>query len=170
MSTRVKQRVRSVHDIVQVLDALGPIAGSRVLQVDCGAGSSLGAALARGADVWGVDASLDLLRTARLAAPEANLREATATDLPFDNGTFDAVYVLGACRRPDADRRAAEMARVGKIGGVVVMELAGPAAPSTMAPPAVEFDHSVSDRVAIGAGLWPLSSPSGLMISVKICH
>ncbi len=171
MSTRAKQKARKVHDVLSmatwVLDALGPIDGLRVLEVDCGSGSNLTAALDRGADVWGVDASVDRLRKARDAAPEANLREGVASDLPFDNCLFDAVYSLGVSRTADdAARLARECARVCKIGGVVVLALA--LAEHSCSSP--EFVNSVSDRVTIRAGLWPLSSPCPLMISLKICN
>ena len=165
MSTRAKQKVRRVHDVNEVLDALGPIDGLRVLEVDCGSGSNLTAALERGADVWGVDASVERLRKARDAAPEADLREGIASDLPFDNCSFDAVYSLSVCRTvDDAARLATECARVCKIGGVVVLPFAEQPCPTP------EFVNSASDRVAIGAGLWPLSSPCPLMISLKICN
>lgn len=146
-----------------VLEALGPIDGLRVLEVDCGSGSNLRAALERGADTWGVDPSITQLRKARTAAPEANLRDGTVEELPFDSCSFDAVYSFGRCATTKrAATFIAELARVCRVGGLVAIPLAEHVTHNS------DFVASERDAVAITAGLWPLSSDPSVMISMKI--
>lgn len=105
---------------------LGIVPGQRILDVACGAGQlSLPAARA-GADVTGVDIATNLLDQARARARAAGLairfEEADAEDLPFDDATFDVVFsLIGAMFAPGPERVAAELLRVCKPGGRIVM-------------------------------------------------
>src|SRR5947209_20448398 len=58
-----------------VLDALGVGAGTRLLDVGCGAGGALRLAANRGATVTGIDAAPGLLEHARRRLPGATLVE-----------------------------------------------------------------------------------------------
>lgn len=72
------------------ITALGDVAGKRVLDVGCGAGSTSRALAALGADVTGVDISMDLLELAkRQGGAEYILADAAADPL---GGPYDAVY------------------------------------------------------------------------------
>jgi SAM-dependent methyltransferase len=73
------------------LDALGVAAGTRFLDVGCGAGLALRLAADRGADVSGLDAAPALLAYARRRVPGADIVEGELQTLPFADGAFDAV-------------------------------------------------------------------------------
>ncbi|MFK5997477.1 MAG: class I SAM-dependent methyltransferase [Rhodobacterales bacterium] len=70
--------------------ALGNVAGKRVLDVGCGAGSTSRALAALGADVTGVDVSKDLLALAKQAGG-ADYILADAASAPLGGG-YEAVY------------------------------------------------------------------------------
>ncbi|MFB9150062.1 class I SAM-dependent methyltransferase [Roseovarius ramblicola] len=101
--------------------------GGDVLEVGVGTGLSL-AAYGRGLRVTGVDYSEDMLRKARARvsrlglAHVAALRQMDARDLDFPNDSFDtvaAMHVLSVV--PEPDRVMAEIARVLRPGGQVVI-------------------------------------------------
>jgi demethylmenaquinone methyltransferase/2-methoxy-6-polyprenyl-1,4-benzoquinol methylase len=110
-------------------------AGSDALDVCCGTGD-LALALRRriGADgrVVGSDFSEPMLELARAKAGEQGLGVefgwADALDLPYGDAGFDAVTVgFGARNLADLDRGLAEMARVLRPGGrLVVLEITRP--------------------------------------------
>ncbi|HEY4242317.1 MAG TPA: class I SAM-dependent methyltransferase [Kofleriaceae bacterium] len=102
----------------------------RVLDVGCGTGPTL-RALAHAHPalrLWGVDLSPDYVRAARkrLAdAPEVTLAVENAESLPFADGAFDAVtsvYLFHELPRNARRRVVAELFRVVRPGGVVVLE------------------------------------------------
>lgn len=87
----------------------------RVLEVGGGSGR---AARTVGATV--LDPSRGMLRRARKRGLEAV--QASATDLPYPDGSIDAVMVVDALHHfPDPERCLAEMARVLAPGGVLVV-------------------------------------------------
>ncbi|WP_433063121.1 class I SAM-dependent methyltransferase [Dactylosporangium sp. CS-033363] len=101
-------------------------AGERVLDVACGSGNAAIAAARRFCQVTGVDYVPSLLERARLrAAAEglaATFQEADAEDLPFPDGSFDAVLsTCGAMFAPDQQQTARELLRVCRPGGRVAM-------------------------------------------------
>jgi ubiquinone/menaquinone biosynthesis C-methylase UbiE len=101
---------------------LGLEGGERVLDVACGTGNAAAVARAGGAEVTGIDASPRLVRVAQERIPEGTFMEADAAELPFADEEFDAaVSVFGVIFARPADRAAAEMARVVRAGGTVVV-------------------------------------------------
>jgi len=95
-----------------------PQPGMKVLDVGCGTGTHLALYAASGCGVTGVDLNSDMIaRAASRLGPDADVREADATDLPFDDGAFDvAIGMLVLHEMSPADRRLAlvEMARVAR--------------------------------------------------------
>src|SRR5207245_6076009 len=73
------------------LDALAVGPETRLLDVGCGSGLALRLAADRGADVTGLDASAGLLAHARRRLPGAPIVQGELEDLPFEDGSFDAV-------------------------------------------------------------------------------
>jgi demethylmenaquinone methyltransferase / 2-methoxy-6-polyprenyl-1,4-benzoquinol methylase len=111
------------------LAAVGP--GSRALDVATGTGDLAIALRGRGAEVVGLDFSEGMLELARAKAPDIRFEQGNALELPYGDGEFDAVTVgFGARNFSDLGRGLAEMARVTKPGGrVVVLEITTPQKP-----------------------------------------
>jgi ubiquinone/menaquinone biosynthesis C-methylase UbiE len=79
-----------------------------------------------GVNVTGIELSKEMLERARRRAAkhdlEADLREGDAHALPFDNASFDTVVCTFAlCEIPDVPQAVAEMKRVLKPGGNLVL-------------------------------------------------
>lgn len=108
----------------QMADLAGVAAGQRVLDVGCGPGaltSLLVQRLGPGA-VTAVDPSPPFVEAARARNSEAAVLQASAEDLPFGDGTFDAaVAQLVVHFMADPVRGLREMARVTKAGGSVAV-------------------------------------------------
>lgn len=104
--------------------ALDPGPGTRLLHVGCGTGTALELAARSGAEVAGLDASVELLKIARDRLPDADLRVADAAELPYDRGCFDQVMAFDAIQYTEPPAVAvAELARVTRPGGSVVIGL-----------------------------------------------
>lgn len=101
-------------------------AGERVMDVGCGSGTAALVAARRYCYVTGIDYVTSLLERARMRAAsdglEAEFVEADAQDLPFEDGSFDAVLsVYGAQFAPDQQRTARELVRVSRPGGRIIL-------------------------------------------------
>lgn len=106
----------------RALDALGSLAGRRVVDVGCGTGNAALEAARRGARVSAVDPAARLLELARRRAAEAKLDIAfssgSGASIPLpDASVDDAVSVFAVIFAPDARAVAAEVRRVVKPGG-----------------------------------------------------
>ncbi|WP_216322241.1 class I SAM-dependent methyltransferase [Deinococcus aestuarii] len=100
--------------------------GERFLDVACGAGQLVIPASRMGVDATGVDIAANLIGQAReRAAAEhlpARFDEGDAEDLPYPDAGFDVVSSLvGAMFAPRPEHVAAELLRVCRPGGRVVM-------------------------------------------------
>jgi len=114
------------------LAALGE--GGRALDVACGTGDltlELAARVGERGEVVGCDFSASMLELARRKAPGIQFDQANALHLPYPDDAFDAATVgFGARNFSDLDRGLAEMARVVRPGGrVVVLEITMPTRP-----------------------------------------
>jgi demethylmenaquinone methyltransferase/2-methoxy-6-polyprenyl-1,4-benzoquinol methylase len=129
------------------LAGIGP--GARVLDVAAGTGDLAIEVARRGAEVIGTDFSDGMLDIARRKAPQLDWRHADALALPFADGEFDAATVgFGARNFADLERGVAEMARVVRPGGrVVVLEITTPTR-----PPLSTFYRLWFDRVVPALG------------------
>jgi demethylmenaquinone methyltransferase / 2-methoxy-6-polyprenyl-1,4-benzoquinol methylase len=105
--------------------------GSRALDVATGTGDLAIELASRGAEVTGLDFSEPMLELARGKAPEIEWVQGNALELPYGDGEFAAVTVgFGARNFSDLGRGLAEMARVTRPGGrVVVLEITTPQKP-----------------------------------------
>ena len=82
-----------VHEPVYraVLNASGVEAGTRFLDVGCGAGMTVKLAAARGAEATGLDAAAELLKFAASRTPTADFHVGDLEELPFGDGEFVVV-------------------------------------------------------------------------------
>jgi SAM-dependent methyltransferase len=150
-----------VHDFARraILEAvrLGP--GDRLIEVGCGGGMLLRAALDTGATATGIDHSEEMVRLARQRAPGAEVVLGAADDLPCADASFTAAamsIVLMFLAEPAAALR--ECQRVLEPGGRLAIyttapSLRGtPAAPEPLASRAHFYDDDELAELVIGAG------------------
>jgi len=105
----------------------------RVLDLPCGTGRIAVPLSQPGFDVAGLDISEAVLAVARRAAPELDLRQGDMRELPWPDGSFDAVLNLWTAfgyfeTQEDDERVLAEVARVLRPGGVFVLDTVNQAA------------------------------------------
>jgi ubiquinone/menaquinone biosynthesis C-methylase UbiE len=106
-------------DSWQVVARLLGEGSGALLDLGCGTGAYSGGLAELGWDVTGVDVSEDMLRRARERG--ATVVQADATDLPFDDGSFDAaVSIFTHSDFDDFPAAAREVARVLKQGAPFV--------------------------------------------------
>lgn len=112
------------------LEQLELVPGLRLLEVGFGRGEFLRLCAEHGAQIAAIDYSADALSIGRetLAAfPEADLRIAECTDLPFPAESFDRVYsgdVIEHVDREDGVCMLKEMCRVLRPGGLMFLHTA----------------------------------------------
>lgn len=100
--------------------------GARVLDVACGAGQTAIPMSRAGAKVTGIDIATNLIEQARARAQAENLDarfdEGDAEMLPYPDGSFDLVVsLIGAMFAPRPELVAAELKRVCRPGGKIIM-------------------------------------------------
>lgn len=112
----------------EVLAAVDPRPGERVLDLAAGTGTSSEPFAERGATVVPCDFSLGMLQVGKRARPALPFTAGDGTRLPFGDDTFDAVTISFGLRNivdPAAGLR--EMLRVTRPGGrIVVCEFSAP--------------------------------------------
>lgn len=111
---------------LEFLDRLALAPGTRLLDVGCGAGQIAIPAARAGVRVTGIDIADNLIEHARgRAASEAvaaSFDVGDAEALPYPDGEFDVtVSLIGAMFAPRPERVAAELIRVTRPGGRIVM-------------------------------------------------
>ena len=110
----------------QLCEAMDLRAGQRVLDVASGNGNAALAAARRFCTATSTDYVPALLERGKQRAAAEHLdiafQEADVENLPFADGSFDAVVsVVGAMFAPDQERTASEMVRVVRTGGKIGM-------------------------------------------------
>ena len=100
--------------------------GARLLDVACGAGQIAIPAARTGIDATGIDIAGNWIEQARARAAAEGLTaqfdEGDAEDLPYPDASFDVVVSLvGAMFAPRPERVAAELVRVCRPGGRIIM-------------------------------------------------
>jgi SAM-dependent methyltransferase len=124
--TRIAASMRASGEAL--VGDLGSVAGLRVLDLGCGDGTTALPLARRGADVLGVDIASNLVAAGNERAAAAGLRnlrfqEGDASDLgDLVDDSFDLVVtIFGAMFAPRPFDVAAEMVRVTRPGGRIVM-------------------------------------------------
>jgi demethylmenaquinone methyltransferase/2-methoxy-6-polyprenyl-1,4-benzoquinol methylase len=111
--------------------AIDPQPGTRILDVACGTGTVTRILADEGAEVTGLDFSHGMIGEAierHGDHPNITFQQGDATQLPFDDNTFDVTTVSFGIRNVQEPKRAlAVMLRVTKPGGrIVVCEFSHP--------------------------------------------
>ena len=103
--------------------------GVQALDAACGTGRHAAYLHDRGCTVTGVDQSLEMLAVARNKLPEVHFEQGDIEQLAFADGSFDLVVIaLALCHLADPTAAVAELARVLRPGGTLVIADPHPAA------------------------------------------
>jgi ubiquinone/menaquinone biosynthesis C-methylase UbiE len=125
---RLRPVDESWWELVDVLVADGDLRGRRVLDVGCGTGRLAAALAERGAKVWGVDSSPEMLAQAReVAGRSVGLKQGRAEALPFRDGWFDRAVMRLVVHLVDRSLALPELARVLAPGGRALIATFAPA-------------------------------------------
>ena len=110
-----------IYHVKLIGEHLGDLAGKRVLDVGCGKGrfARIYRERAPGAEFWGLDISPEMLRH----VPEGiRTRAGSMTEIPFEDGYFDAAYATESLEHAvEIERAVAEICRVVKPGGRIAI-------------------------------------------------
>jgi len=107
---------------------LGDVSGRRVVDFGCGSGANSVLLANRGAHVWGIDISEDLLRLAQRRldtsgrAGGATFIAGSAHDMPFPDASIDVVFGIAILHHLDLDLVSKEVRRVLKPGGMAIFQ------------------------------------------------
>ncbi|MEZ5246896.1 MAG: methyltransferase domain-containing protein [Acidimicrobiales bacterium] len=108
-----------------VFATIGVGPGTELFDLACGSGYATARAARRGANVTGLDASLELLDIARRRTPGGRFDAGSMFALPYDDAGFDVVTsfngIWGGC-----EVAMAEANRVLKPGGMIAVTFWGP--------------------------------------------
>jgi SAM-dependent methyltransferase len=128
-------------------DAATPLAGARVLDVGCGSGYFLHRLSEYGAgECYGIDLLASRIEVARERYPGQEWHVGSATELPFEDGSFDLVtqFTCLSSIVDDATRAAAarEMLRVaGRDGRVLSLDMRRGSRPGSAGTPTIGLDE-----------------------------
>jgi SAM-dependent methyltransferase len=146
-----------------VLADLAPVAGKALLDVGCGAGGFARLAVEAGARVAGVDAAPPLVAHARRLAPAGSFLVGEIEDLPYADGSFDAVTGFNAFQyAADPVNALREAARVTRPGGNVVAMIWGTAAECEAAAHLAAIGRLLPPAPPGAPGPFALSEPGAL--------
>jgi ubiquinone/menaquinone biosynthesis C-methylase UbiE len=110
-----------IYHVKLIREHLGDLGGKRVLDVGCGKGRFARVFRERepAAEIWGLDISDEMLRF----VPEGiQTRLGSMTELPFEDGFFDAAYATESLEHAvEIDRAVSEICRVVKPGGRIAI-------------------------------------------------
>jgi ubiquinone/menaquinone biosynthesis C-methylase UbiE len=109
-------------ELVDLLTREAELAGARVLDIGCGTGRLAAELARRGARVWGVEPSPEMLDAARANVPAGvGLKLGRAEELPFRAGWFDRAVFSLVVHLVDRNGAFAEARRVLAPGGSVAV-------------------------------------------------
>lgn len=125
---RGENSLQGYHDLVDELESQFVERFARsgdVLEVGCGTGLVLARIREHARSVHGLDLSPGMLEKAREKG--LDVVEGSATDLPFDDASFDVTCSFKVLAHiPAIDKALSEMARVTRPGGTVIAEFYNP--------------------------------------------
>lgn len=143
---------RLASDLVELL---APRPGERVLDLGSGTGDLSHAIAARGAQVFGLDASQQMVDAARLKYPAIEFVVGDGQELRFE-GEFDAVFSNATLHwMPRADSVARGIARALVSGGRFVAEFGGAHCVATVRAAAQDELGRLGEGLAVPAWFFP---------------
>jgi ubiquinone/menaquinone biosynthesis C-methylase UbiE len=110
-----------IFHVKLICEHLGDLRGKRVLDVGCGKGRFARIVKERQpeAEVWGLDISEAMLS---FVPAEIRTRAGSMTELPFEDGWFDAAYATESLEHAvEVEKAVAELCRVVKPGGRIAI-------------------------------------------------
>lgn len=135
--------------------------GDHVLDVGCGTGvltRELAQHIGDTGSATGLDLSESMLGVARERCPDAVFKQGSATDLPFDDSSFDVVvssFMLMFV--PDPGKALSEMRRVLKPGGRLVVSVWQGLDNNVVYRELVEATREIADDESAGSMAWPFT-------------
>ncbi len=96
----------------------------KILDIGCGNARNLKPFLEKGFECYGIDSSKELIKIAKERIKEAKLTQASATNLPFPNESFDYIIclaVLHHLKPKDHEKVLNEIKRVLKPEGIAAI-------------------------------------------------
>jgi len=116
-------------EVRQLARYLPDSSGARVLEVGCGTGRLLHLLNRRGAQFYGLDSSERMLRRCMekvcASCGQVYVVQGDAEMLPFRDASFDVTYTINVIQwLPDPRPTIAEMYRVTRPGGIVIVDIA----------------------------------------------
>lgn len=161
---------------LEILARMQIAPGTKMLDVGCGAGQIAIPAARAGIDVTGVDIATNLIEQARTRAVAEGLSiqfdEGDAEELPYADASFDTVVsLIGAMFAPRPEQVAAELVRVCRSGGRIIManwtptgfvgqmfKIVGKHVPPPVGvPPAILWGDEDTVRERLGDGVTDLT-------------
>jgi len=137
---------------------------TRMLDVGCGGGEALLAALELGAEPVGLDASEALVTVARRRLPKARIEVGEMEALPFPDRQFDLVTSFNAFQfAGDLLGALTESSRVCRPGGAVVMFVWGPPGDCDIVSRIVPKVMALLPPAPAGAATAPAFHQEGVM-------
>jgi SAM-dependent methyltransferase len=171
---------------LEILARMQIAPATKMLDVSCGAGQIAIPAARAGVDVTGVDIATNLIEQARARAVAEGLSirfdEGDAEELPYPNASFDTVVsLIGAMFAPRPERVAAELVRVCRSGGRIIManwtptgfigqmfKIVGKHVPPPVGiPPAVLWGDEATVRERLGESVTDLQMTRQIYPSFK---
>ena len=110
-----------IYHVKLLREHLGHLHGKRVLDAGCGKGrfARIFLAEAPAAEIWGLDISREMLRS---APPAMRAVVGSLTALPFSDAAFDAAYAVESLEHAvDIESAVAGLCRVVKAGGRIAI-------------------------------------------------
>lgn len=160
--------------VLDTIDERVPLQRAHLADVGCGTGLLAAAARERGARVSAIDPAPDMRELARRTAPDAQVIDGTAPELPLADGSIDVTTGHFLLEHAGDPRGAlADLVRVTRPGGVVAVTIWAPdsalgrlwsevAAESDAEPVRVHRMPDQFDFARTGTGLASLLDGAGL--------